>query len=161
MQHAKASLHLTFDQIREEKAEHEAALLCRPDLRTPYSKKDAYHLLFPESPGVYCISDKGVPVYVGETGQLRGRMRDLRETLNHTFRRSLGKTLFENRPGFVPATASRRFQRSLEVELDGYMEQHIAICGRVVYFGRKEVEEYLVHKHSPRYCTKGQRGVKR
>ena len=39
----------------------------------------------PPNPGVYCIWEADKLVYVGETGKLSGRMRDLRDTRNHAY----------------------------------------------------------------------------
>ena len=158
---AKASAHLTFRQIDEEKKRAEAHLIGRRELRQNLSMLDSAYLLFPEAPGVYCIFDGDVLVYVGETGDLRGRMRDLKETRNHTFRRNLGTKLFKDRDDFAPASASTCFPSALEVELSQYMGKQISVCGMVVHFGRKEIEEYLIATHRPTFCTKGRRGQKR
>jgi len=49
---------------------------------------------FPPYPGVYIACKDDIIVYVGETGSLRGRMNDLRDTRHHTLRRHIGFELF-------------------------------------------------------------------
>jgi len=44
--------------------------------------------------GLYVVYDTNKPVYFGETGNLKERMKDLKRTLNHSFRRSLGFHLY-------------------------------------------------------------------
>src|SRR4051812_35512834 len=102
-----ASRHLTYGQIEDEKADAEQHLINRPELRWRFENSDAWHLHFPKAPGVYVIFIGGKVVYVGESGSLRARMKDLRETRNHTFRRSHGKALFSERPSFVAAASNR------------------------------------------------------
>lgn len=48
----------------------------------------------PSKAGVYALKENNELVYVGETGNLRGRMNDLLDSRHHTVRRSIGKKLF-------------------------------------------------------------------
>lgn len=50
---------------------------------------------FPDEPGIYVAFEDDKVVYVGETGKIRGRMRDLRDSRNHNLRRNIGKHNFE------------------------------------------------------------------
>lgn len=154
----KANKHLTFGQIEDLKADAEHTLINRPELRHRFDNSDAWHHLFPDAPGVYAIFIGDKLVYVGESGNLRARMRDLRETRNHTFRRHHGKALFSSRKGFVAASASRCFADDLEAELNKQMGEHVRVCATTVFFGRKEIEEHLTAKYEPRYCRHRRRG---
>jgi hypothetical protein len=154
-----ANRHLTFGQIGDLKADAEHYLISRPELRSRFDGSDAWHHLFHDTPGVYTIFIGNNVVYVGESGNLRARMRDLRETRNHTFRRSHGKAIFCERPGFIPASASRCFDDDLETELTEHMGEHVSVCTLPVWFGRKEIEEYLTEKYKPIYCRQRRRGT--
>ena len=52
----------------------------------------------PSKAGVYAFKQDNKVVYVGETGNLRGRMKDLLDSRHHTIRRSIGtNALFQYR----------------------------------------------------------------
>ena len=113
---------------------------------------------FPEKPGVYCVFAKGELIYVGETGNLRGRMRDLRDTRNHSLRRQLGDEVFGGCRGFRSANSSRKFPRVIEDRLNRHMERHLLVRGLSVLLGRKEIEEQLIDRERPRYNRRKRRG---
>lgn len=152
------SKHLTYRQMHDELDAAEHYLLQRKELRHRISLDDSWHLHFPNVPGVYALFDQDILVYVGQTGDLRGRMRDLRDTRNHTLRRSLGCHKFSTHSAFVRATASTKFSDPVEIELDAYMATSISVCAKMVRWGRLEIEEHLIAKHKPLYCAKGRRG---
>jgi hypothetical protein len=152
-----ATKHLTFGQLKDELASAEFQLLKRPEVRRRFGLNELWTCLFENQPGVYTIFVDDLFVYVGETGNLKGRMRDLRQTRNHTFRRSLGETLFHTRPGFEFATKKKNFPDHIEKELDAYMCEHIFVASIHVVFGRMEIEESLIQNHKPSFNVKGQR----
>lgn len=104
---------------------------------------------FPDEAGMYVIYDKGEVSYFGETGNIRGRMKDLRRTLNHSFRRSLGYSLFNE-----IATSSEKFTQDIELKLDKYFEEYITVATMPLSFGRLEFEEYLVDEYGDRLLNK-------
>lgn len=111
----------------------------------------------PITAGVYAIYEGENIIYVGESGSLRGRMRDLRRTMNHTFRRSLGRSLYTDHPEFAPATSKRKFSATIESSLSAYMESGIRIRVLTVLFGRAEFEEFLISKYNPKLNKKTKR----
>ncbi|MFK4131908.1 hypothetical protein ACI2KR_06390 [Pseudomonas luteola] len=100
----------------------------------------------PAKPGVYLIYAGQTMIYVGESGSLQGRAKDLFRTVNHSFRRELGKKLYGDRPNFVPATSSRKFVDEIEAELTAHMESRLTFKAMVVEVGRKEVEEHICER---------------
>ncbi|RKY36743.1 MAG: hypothetical protein DRP78_02870 [Candidatus Omnitrophota bacterium] len=64
---------------------------------------------FTAKPGIYTIFEKRKIIYIGESGHLCGRMNDLRKTVNHTFRRTVGSVRFSNIEGFQKATSKKKF----------------------------------------------------
>ena len=85
----------------------------------------------PDVPGVYAVWSVTAkqPIYVGETSDLRARMRDLGRYANHTCRRKLSERL-----GVGPED-----ERVLS---EAIAKEHAASL-LPVEFGRRELEEYL------------------
>jgi hypothetical protein len=127
----KLTKHLTHGKIKEEFEYFEQRLLGRPELRVEYSDLGDWHLNFDDIAGVYVAFEDDELVYVGETGNLRSRMRDLRDPRTHKVKEMIDL---------------------LELPHDS-----LAFKAVTVLFGRKEVEEYMIAKHKPRYCGKGKR----
>ena len=113
---------------------------------------------FPKAAGVYLIRENGVVCYVGETGLLRSRMRDLLETRNHVLRRKIGYTKYSNTTGYQKATSSKKFNPEVEEKINRWIQSHLEISTLVVGLGRKELEEYIYDKYDgPKYNSKGKR----
>lgn len=114
---------------------------------------------FPTAAGVYVIQHNGALVYVGETGSLRGRMKDLLDTRTHTLRRTLGERLHHEDPDYEAATASRKFPERIEQALNEYMTRELSIACLPVELGRKELEEFIEKDLNPetRLNKKGKR----
>ena len=96
------------------------------------------------------IYKDGKIVYVGETGSIQDRMNNMRNTTNHTVRRSVGAEHFCNVPGYAKASSREKFPVHIEemvIEYLGGME----VKALPISFGRKEIEEHLVDKYSPIY----------
>lgn len=112
----------------------------------------------PNEAGVYIIRENDTICYVGETGLLRSRMRDLLDTRNHTLRRNIGNSRYAKEPGFQKATASRKFNPAIEARLNKWIEANLEISTLVVGLGRKELEEFIYDKYDkPKYNSKGKR----
>lgn len=106
------------------------------------------HISRDDGAGIYCLYNKGVLCYVGETGNLFERMRDITRTLNHTFRRSLGANLFRDHENYWPATSFKKFHDDIEKQLDEYVLANILVALKPVPIGRKEFEEWMQAKYS-------------
>lgn len=104
---------------------------------------------FPIDAGIYVIYEKGKVVYFGETGNINGRMKDLRRTVNHSFRRSLGFKLYHEK-----ATSDKKFSDKNELKLNEYFIRYIKIGWLQITFGRLETEEYLVDKYGEQLLNK-------
>jgi hypothetical protein len=110
--------------------------------RISYRTSDSEAKKFPIAAGVYGIFDGGNLVYIGETANLRERMKDVKRTLNHSFRRKLGKKLFAG-----ATIANGKFAADIEAKLDEYCIANISFSSMAVNFGRLEIESHLVHKN--------------
>lgn len=98
-------------------------------------------------PGVYMFFENNQPCYVRETGNLKKRMNDLRNTKNHTLRRNFGHKHFQNHPKFSKASAKISFDPEIETLLVKMMVKSITVSLLPVSLGRKEFEEYLCNKY--------------
>jgi hypothetical protein len=97
----------------------------------------------PNTPGVYAIKENNKIVYVGESGNLRGRMKDLLDSRHHTVRRTIGKKLFSEIDNFIMATSRIKFPEHIEVLLNAHIRSNLKIAYLEVKLGRKELEERI------------------
>ncbi len=111
----------------------------------------------PDKPGAYIAFEGRVVVYVGETGNLRARMRDLLDSRRHSLRRNIGKHNFSGDKGYRDATTRRKFPKHIENSVVRWLEKKVSISLVPMKLGRKELEEKLVHKHDPKYNKRRQR----
>jgi hypothetical protein len=97
----------------------------------------------PNKPGVYVIKERGIIVYVGESGNLRGRMKDLLDSRHHTVRRTIGRKLFSDIEDFTMATSRAKFPEHIEQSLNDHICKNLTIAYLEVQLGRKELEERI------------------
>lgn len=114
---------------------------------------------FPNAAAVYLFREGDEVVYVGETGSIKGRMNDLLNTKNHTIRRNIGNLHFSNHKDFEKASSKKSFHPEIEFLLNEKMTNDLTISFIEIELGRKELEEQLYEKFSPKYAIKGKRGT--
>ena len=114
-------------------------------------------MTFDTESGVYAIREEGKICYVGETGSLRKRMKDLLDTRNHSLRRTIGNKRFSEKEGYEAGTASKKFPARFEEELNRIFEDNFEVSAITVKIGRKELEERLVEKFKPIYNSRAKR----
>jgi hypothetical protein len=114
----------------------------------------------PSEAGIYAIYERGTLIYVGESGSLKARFGDLFKTMNHSFRRTLGKKLYGSEPGFTPATTKRLFPGDIEKRLTEHMATALTFLAVPIAFGRIEIEERLVAMCPGLLNSRGQRGIR-
>lgn len=107
--------------------------------------------------GVYALFEGDSICYIGETGCLKKRMRDMFDSRNHVIRRKLGSTLFSNYKGYIKANASNKHDDQTEILVEDYMKTKLRLVCLPILFGRKEFEEYITERYKPEYNTRGQR----
>jgi hypothetical protein len=113
-------------------------LLTKPKIE--FLLKGDWNQYFPDSAGVYAVFENKKFIYIGETANLRARMKDIRRTYNHTLRNKLGKfRLNAIREG-------NKFSDEIETQLDTYMVDNIEVTCHSLTFGRKEVEAFIIDK---------------
>ncbi len=113
---------------------------------------------FPAEASVYLFREDGEVCYVGETGSLQGRMKDILNTKNHTMRRNLGHAHYSLLPGYEKASPKKGFSSEIERMLNERIHEHLTMSYVLVDLGRKELEEWLFDKLRPKYSVKGKRG---
>lgn len=97
----------------------------------------------PSKPGVYVFKDVNKIVYVGETGNLRGRMKDLLDSRHHTIRRTIGVKFYSTIDGFVKATTKIKFPEHIELLVNEHICEKLLLAFIPVTLGRKELEEMI------------------
>jgi len=97
----------------------------------------------PDEAGVYALKENDQVIYVGETGNLRGRMIDLLDSRNHILRRTIGSTYYSDHPEFKVATASSKFPEAIEQLVNDHICFRLKVSYLAVSLGRKELEELI------------------
>lgn len=115
---------------------------------------------FPNEAAVYLFREDGEICYVGETGSIKGRMTDILNTKNHTLRRNLGNYYFSEFPNYEKPSSRKGFCEELETLLNEKIITSLTVSYILIDLGRKELEERLYDKFSPKYSIKGKRGTK-
>ena len=102
-------------------------------------------------PAVYVLIESGRIVYVGETGSLQGRMRDLRDSRHHNVRRHIGEKYYSKKEGYEKASSKQKFPEHIEKLVDRYIKSKLKLSYLEIRLGRKEVEEYIEKDINPKY----------
>lgn len=136
--------------------ESAATKLSNPVNAIPLTRKTS----FPEKPGIYCIFENNILIYAGETSSLQGRMKDIFRTMNHSFRRSLGKHKFAEIPGVMSASSKKNFPPAVELKLTEFMESNLLVKTMPALIGRKEIEERIIDNHTTLFNSRSRRGQK-
>lgn len=125
----------------------------RIDLTLDWIKK------MPSEPGIYAVFEKDKLVYIGESGNIKGRMKDLRDSRHHQLRRNIGKIKFSDIEGYIDANSKVKFPEHIDNEIDNYLNRKCLVSILPLYFGRKEFEEYIFSKYELFKCfnKKGKR----
>ena len=96
---------------------------------------------FSKVPGIYALFEKKENlIYIGETGNLFKRISDITRTVNHTFRKQIGKVKFNG------IKSSKKYNPEIEELIDKYFDDELFISFIEVNFGRLEIETYLIDK---------------
>jgi len=111
--------------------------------KIPFQFDRKWSLNFPSEAGIYTIFDKDKLIYVGETANLKERMKEVKRTYNHSFRKKLGRKLNPE----LTKNPKGKFSDKIELELDNYFEENISFTFKELNFGRLEVESNLIHRH--------------
>lgn len=96
----------------------------------------------PDSPGIYALFEKNNKLlYIGESGNLRARMGEIHRTVNHTFRQQIGHLRYNG------IKSSKKYNAEIESKLDKFFEEELYVAFIEVFFGRLEIEEFLISNH--------------
>lgn len=114
----------------------------------------------PDAPGVYLIWNKADElVYVGETANLRARMRDIGRTYNHSCRRKVGGLEFKGT--LDPKTDL--YSPEIEGLTTAFFKDELKVAFAEVTIGRKELEFFFMAEHhsDPKFWPKYNGTLKR
>ena len=139
-------MKFTPEIIEEYFIDLEKQLLNKARIKFEASRKWAGSINFKS--GIYLVFEKGKPCYVGESANISARMRDLTDTRNHTLRGKIGARYFSNQIGFEKASSSKKFNDSIEQQVNDWMEQNVEVAFLEVNLGRREFEEWMIDRHN-------------
>ena len=149
---------LTREQIQQHFDEMESFLLNPQNQHEVELSRDWATKTFPQLSGVYALFEGSVMVYVGESGNIRKRMKDLLDTRHHAVRRNIGKTNFGKLPGFIEASSYQKFPEHIEERVESWIIEKIKISVLPIEIGRIEFEERMIGKiPRPKYNIKEKR----
>lgn len=115
----------------------------------------------PDKAGVYAFKEDNGIVYVGETGNIRERMKDMLDTRHHTLRRSIGAKYFAGHALYQPATSKKKYAAEIEELISRHMIINLTFAYLEVELGRKELEEAIeedINEHL-KLNKRGKRGL--
>ncbi|PJK16937.1 hypothetical protein CQS04_07220 [Chryseomicrobium excrementi] len=114
--------------------------------RTEYPLySDDWLQMAPSAPGIYFVFHLNEIVYVGESANLKKRMKDLRNTYNHTLRRKLGKALFQNHEHYSISSSVKKYHPSIEEAITKYALDNLKVTYFELKIGRKEMESAFIN----------------
>lgn len=105
---------------------------------------------FHPKPGAYIFFEKKTIVYVGETKNLRKRMRQIWKS-GHTFRRSIGNREYSTTEGWVRAKRGDKFCNEIEELINSHFRKRLRLAFIETIIGRKEIEDSVCAKYKPKY----------
>ncbi|RMA67709.1 GIY-YIG nuclease family protein [Ulvibacter antarcticus] len=98
--------------------------------------------MIPDGPGIYALFEKNNKLlYIGESGSLRERMGEINRTVNHSFRKQIDHIRFNG------VKSSKKYNSEVETKLDKFFDEEIYVSFVEVYFGRLEIEEFMISNH--------------
>lgn len=99
----------------------------------------------PEAPGVYLLIDsEKVVLYVGESANLKSRLKELKLTYKHPARRKIGEIYCK----LLKIDGKNRFSEECEKMLNEFFKQNITVKYMELSIGRLDVEDYLRYEYS-------------
>lgn len=110
--------------------------------RIKYKGEEKWHLQFKDQAGVYTVFKDDKPIYIGETANLRKRMRELNKTYNHPLKKKLGFELDTK-----AKLETSKFGEATEKMLEEYYINHISVSQVVVTLGRSEIEAGIINSY--------------
>ena len=131
---------ISSQQIQDIIDEVESTLFTMSKVKFDFDHKWSSN--FPSKAGIYAIFDKEELIYIGETANLKERMKEVKRTYNHSFRRKLGRHL--NKGARIK---NGKFDDGIELGLNNYFQSQISFSFKELNFGRLEVESYLIHRY--------------
>ena len=133
-------MKLTTENINEIIDQCEAELKTNTRIKFSFDKNWSDN--FPKEAGIYAIFYKDKLVYFGESANLKERMKEVKRTYNHSFRRKLGRLL---QPDAL--IEKGKFSSSLEEKLNEHYKKYLSFTFKEVNFGRLEIESHLMQKN--------------
>lgn len=106
---------------------------------------------FPKKASVFLFREDGVICYVAETASIKDELNGILKSKNHAFRINLGKQYFAENPNYTKSSISKEFSDEMQTLINERIIATLTISYILVDLGRRELEERLINKFSPKY----------
>lgn len=133
---------MLIDKYKKNEIVNEIERLLLSNKKIKFSFDKNWSNNFTKSAGLYGVFNKEELLYVGESASIKERMKEIKRTINHSFRKKLGKHLYNN-----AILTKGKFDLEIEKLLNDFYLTNIYISFIEVEFGRKEIEEELIKKN--------------
>ncbi|MFA8451907.1 MAG: hypothetical protein ACEPOW_14525 [Bacteroidales bacterium] len=135
--------NLTKEEQREVFNNSEEALLRGNKVKFDFNRNWSSN--FPNRSGVYAVYEINELLYIGETANLKERMKEIKRTYNHAFRKKLGEIRFN---GIIEKQG--KYSEKIESQMNEFYREKLYISFIEVNFGRIEIESHLIEKYQDR-----------
>ena len=132
-----------IDKIKKEELINESERLLLNGTKIKFSFDKNWSSNFTKLAGVYAVFCNDDLLYIGESASVKERMKEIKRTINHSFRKKLGKHLFCD-----AILTKGKFDEQIEKSLNEYYLSNLYVSFIEIEFGRIEIEEELIKRNS-------------
>lgn len=132
-----------IDKNKKEEVINEAERLLLDGNKIKFSFDKNWSNNFTKLAGVYAVFCINELLYIGESASVKERMKEIKRTINHSFRKKLGKHLYGN----DAILTNGKFNIEIENALNEYYINNIYVSFIEIEFGRIEIEEELIKRN--------------
>jgi predicted GIY-YIG superfamily endonuclease len=132
-----------IDDVRKNELVNECERLLLSGNKIKFSFDKNWSNNFTKLAGVYAVFCNDDILYIGESASIKERMKEIKRTINHSFRKKLGKHLYKD-----AALNKGKFADEIEKLLNEYYITNIYVSFVEITFGRIEIEEELIKRNA-------------
>jgi len=104
---------------------------------------------FPSEAGVCVFFEGGKIVYVGETGSIAKRMKNLIYTREHTLRKKIALNYFSGLKGYEKG--SNKYTVGIEAKINDFLINRIEFSYLLIDKDRKDLKKLVMKEYKPIY----------
>lgn len=104
---------------------------------------------FPDEAGLLIFFEGNKVVYIGETGSIARRLKNLSQTRLHALRRRIAVNNFLQEKAYVKG--SGRYTSDIELKINNYLITKVKFNYLLVDENRKELKKLAIVEYEPKY----------